>query len=178
LRETEARQTELQQQVSAAQRALDDLLARKEQMTQQLTELRVSVGGIEHKRHAIESQREPIAARVRDLRERMQTCATEITSYTASIQQFRAEIAESEAAIAELVVDREQSQQQIAGLQHQRGEVATGIEQAEEELRAVRKAGQRRAVAEVGLGNPARAEAHGSPEPQGPRLAKVSGQCR
>ncbi len=76
---------------------------------------------------------------MRDLRERMQTCATEITSYTARIQQFRTEIAESEAAIAELVVAREQSQQQIAGLQHQRGEVATGIEQAEEELRAVRK---------------------------------------
>jgi chromosome segregation protein len=139
LRESEVRQTEFQQLVSAAQRALDELLARKEQMTQQLTELRVSVGGIEHKRHAIESQREPIAARVRDLRERMQTCATEITNYTARIQQFRAEIAESEAAIAELVVARAESQQQIAGLQHQRGEVATGIEQAEEELRAVRK---------------------------------------
>jgi chromosome segregation protein len=139
LRETEIRQTKLQQQVGAAQRALDELLGRKEQMTLQLTELRVSVGGIEHKRHAIESQREPIAARVRDLRERMQTCASEITNYTARIQQFRAEIAESEAAIAELVVDREQSQQQIAGLQHQRGEVATCIEQGEEELRAVRK---------------------------------------
>jgi chromosome segregation protein len=139
LRASETHQTELQQQVSAAQCAVDDLLARKEQMTQQLTELRVSVGGIEHKRHAIESQREPIAARVRDLRERMQTCATEITSYTARIQQFRAEIAESEAAVAELVVARTESQQQIAGLQHQRGEVATGINQAEEELRAIRK---------------------------------------
>ena len=79
--------------LSAAQQAVNELLARKEEMTQQLTELRVSVGGIEHKRRAIESQREPIAARVRDLRERMQTCAGEITGYTAKTGQFRAEIA-------------------------------------------------------------------------------------
>src|SRR5205085_9571594 len=41
--------------------------------------------------------------------------------------------------IAELAGAREQSQQHIGGLQHQRGEVATGIEQAEEELRGIRK---------------------------------------
>ncbi|HTS16764.1 MAG TPA: chromosome segregation protein SMC [Verrucomicrobiae bacterium] len=139
LRESETRQSDLQQQMTAAQHAVDELLARKEQMTQQLTELRVSVGGIEHKRHAIESQREPIAARVRDLRERIQTCADEITAYTARIHQFRAEITESEAAITELTATRAQSQQHIDGLQHQRAEVATGIGQAEEELRAVRK---------------------------------------
>jgi chromosome segregation protein len=139
LQESEARQTELQQRMSTAQQAVNELLARKEQMTQQLTELRVSVGGIEHKRRAIESQREPIAARVRDLRERMQTCAGEITGYTAKTGQFRAEIAESEQKISELAITRQQSQQQIGGLQHQRGEVATGIEHAEEELRTVRK---------------------------------------
>ncbi|MGA2138045.1 MAG: chromosome segregation protein SMC [Verrucomicrobiia bacterium] len=139
LQESEARQTELQQRMSTAQQAVNELLARKEQMTQQLTELRVSVGGIEHKRRAIESQREPIAARVRDLRERMQTCAGEITGYTAKTGQFHAEIAESEQKISELAITRQQSQQQIGGLQHQRGEVATGIEHAEEELRAVRK---------------------------------------
>ncbi len=140
LRESEGRQAELQQQMSAAQHAADELLADKELMNQQLTELRISVGGIEHKRRAIESQREPIAARVRDLRERIQTCAGEITSYTARIQQFRAEIAESEAKITELAAARAQSQQQhIDGLQHQRAEVAAGIDQAEEELRGVRK---------------------------------------
>jgi chromosome segregation protein len=140
LRESEGRQGELQQQMSAGQQAADELLADKELMNQQLTELRISVGGIEHKRRAIESQREPIAARVRDLRERIQTCASEITSYTARIQQFRAEIAESEAKITELAAARAQSQQQrIDGLQHQRAEVAAGIAHAEEELRAVRK---------------------------------------
>ena len=108
-------------------------------MAQQLTELRISVGGIEHQRRAIESQREPIAARVRDLHERMEICATEITSYTAKIEQFRVEIGESEQKIAELAIAREQSQQHIGGLQHQRGEVSTGIEQAEEELRGIRK---------------------------------------
>ena len=70
LRGSEARQGELRQQMTVAQRAVDELLIRKEQMSQQLTELRVSVGGIEHQRRAIESQREPIAARVRDLHER------------------------------------------------------------------------------------------------------------
>src|SRR4029077_3468176 len=70
---------------------------------------------------------------------RMETCSTEITSYTAKIEQFRVEIGESEQKIAELAGTREQSQQHIAGLQHQRGEVSTGIDQAEEELRGIRK---------------------------------------
>ena len=139
LRGSEERQGELRQQMNLAQQGVDELLGRKEQMTQQLTELRVSVGGIEHKRRAIESQREPIAARVRDLHERMEICSTEITSYTAKIAQFQVEIQESAQKIAELAVSREQSQQHISGLQHQRGEVATGIEQAEEELRGIRK---------------------------------------
>ncbi len=95
LRGSEKRQGELRQQMNLAQRGVDELLGRKEQMTQQLTELRVSVGGIEHKRRAIESQREPIAARVRDLHERMEICSTEITSYTAKIAQFQVEIQES-----------------------------------------------------------------------------------
>ena len=76
---------------------------------------------------------------MRDLRERVQTCATENTSYAARIEQLRAEIAESEKSIGELATAREQSQQQLGGLQHQRGEVATGIEHAEAELRALRK---------------------------------------
>jgi chromosome segregation protein len=139
LRGSETRQGELRQQMGVAQQAVDELLIRKEQMTQQLTELRVSVGGIEHQRRAIESQREPIAARVRDLHERMEICASEITSYTAKIEQFRVEIRESEQKIAELAGAREKSQQHIGGLQHQRAEVATGIEQAEEELRVIRK---------------------------------------
>ena len=129
----------LQQQLTAAQQAVAELQTRKEQMAQVVMELRVSVGGIEHKRKAIESQREPIAARVHDLRERVQTCATENTSYAARIEQLRAEIAESEKSIGELATAREQSQQQLGGLQHQRGEVATGIEHAEAELRALRK---------------------------------------
>jgi chromosome segregation protein len=139
LREAEAGAITLQQQMSAAQQAVDTLLTRKEQMTQQLTELRVSVGGIEHKRKAIEAQREPIAARVHDLRERVQMCASESTSHAARIEQLRAEITESEKRIGELAVARQQSQQQLGGLQHQRGEVATGIEHAEAELRALRK---------------------------------------
>jgi len=139
LREAETHAAQLQQQMTAAQRAVDDLHARREPMTQQLTELRVSVGGIEHKRKAIEAQREPIAARVRDLRERIQTCATETTSHTAKIEQLRAEIDESEQRIGELATAREHSQQRLSGLQHQRSEVATGIEHAEQELRALRK---------------------------------------
>ncbi|HUI08424.1 MAG TPA: chromosome segregation protein SMC [Verrucomicrobiae bacterium] len=139
LRDAETRAAQLQQQIGAAQRAVDELHARREQMTQQLTELRVSVGGIEHKRKAIEAQRGPIAARVRDLRERIQTCATEATSQSAKIEQLRAEIVESEQRIGELATVREQSQQRLGGLQHQRAEVATGIEHAEQELRALRK---------------------------------------
>ncbi len=139
LRDAEAHTTRLQENLTGSQRAVDELRSRREQMTQQLTELRVSVGGIEHKRRAIESQREPIAARVRDLRERIETCASEVASHTGKIGQFRQEVAESETRIGALATEREQSQQRLAGLQHQRDEVATGIEHAEEELRGLRR---------------------------------------
>ncbi|HUJ71542.1 MAG TPA: chromosome segregation protein SMC, partial [Verrucomicrobiae bacterium] len=139
LREAETQAAKLQQQLSAAQRAVDELHAQREQMTQQLTELRINVGGIEHQRKAIEAQREPIAARVRDLRERIQTCATETANHTMKIEQLRTEIVESEQRIGELAIARDQSQQRLGGLQHQQSEVATGIEHAEQELRALRK---------------------------------------
>lgn len=140
LQQAEAQTAGLQEQLATAQQAVTELQSRREQMTQVLTELRVSVGGIEHKRRAIESQREPIAARVRDLRERIEACANETTSLTGKIEQFRQEIAESEARIGALATEREQSHSQLAGLQHQRDEVATGIEHAEEELRQLRRA--------------------------------------
>jgi chromosome segregation protein len=135
----EQRELQLRDQMAAGQKQVDDLLAQKEQLTAQITELRVAVGGVQHKRQAIEAQREPIAARLRDLRERMQTCTDEIASYTGKIELFRHEIVESEQKILDLSGAREKSQQQLDGLQHQRAEVATGIEHAETELRGVRK---------------------------------------
>jgi len=138
IRDGEAQQGELREQMAAAQQIVDELLRHKEEMNAQLTELRVSVGGMEHKRSSIEANREPIAGRIRDFRDRIQTCGNEIESLTARIAQFREEIAESEQKIAELSASRDGLQQQIAGLQHQRGEVATGVDQAEADLRALR----------------------------------------
>ena len=139
LREAETREAQFRRQIAAAQQAVDELTGRREEATNQLTELRVAVGGIEHKREAIQAQREPITGRIRDLRDRMQTCGNEIASYTAKIEQFRQEIAESEQKIVGLSAVREQSQQQLSGLQHQRTEVATGIEHAEAELKTLRQ---------------------------------------
>jgi chromosome segregation protein len=136
---TEAGEAQLREQILAAHQAVSELTARREEATNELTELRVAVGGVQHKREAIQAQREPIAGRVRDLRERMQTCADEIASYSAKIEQFRQEIAESEQKRVELSAVREQAQQQLGGLHHQRSEVATGIDQAEAELKALRQ---------------------------------------
>jgi chromosome segregation protein len=141
LQRTDARLDQLHEEQSVAQRAVNELQTQKEQQTQQLTEQRVAVGGVEHKRASIRGQLEPIAGRVRDLRERMQTCTGEIDNHTKRIEQLRQEIAESEQKVVELGASREQSQQQLAGLQHQRNEVATGIQHAEDELRAIRKQG-------------------------------------
>jgi chromosome segregation protein len=141
LQQTDARLNQLHEEHGVAQRITNELQAQKEQQTQQLTEQRVAVGGVEHKRASIRGQLEPIAGRVRDLRERMQTCTGEISNHTARIEQLRQEIAESEQKVVELGASREQSQQQLAGLQHQRGEVATGIQHAEDELRVIRKQG-------------------------------------
>jgi chromosome segregation protein len=139
LQQTDARLGQLHEEQNVAQRVANELQTQKEQLTQQLTEQRVAVGGVEHKRGSIRGQLEPISGRVRDLRERMQTCASEIDSHTTRIEQLRQEITESEQKVVELGASREQSQQQLAGLQHQRGEVATGIQHAEDELRAIRK---------------------------------------
>jgi chromosome segregation protein len=139
LQQTDARLGQLRDEQSVAQRSVNELQAQKEQQTQQLTEQRVAVGGVEHKRTSIRGQLEPIAGRVRDLRERMQTCTGEADNHTKRIEQLRQEITESEQKVVELGSAREQSQQQLSGLQHQRTEVATGIGHAEDELRAIRK---------------------------------------
>jgi len=136
---TEARQGELREQMAQAQQIVDELLRHKEEMNNQLTELRVSVGGLEHKRSSIQTNREPIAGRIRDFRDRMQSCTGEVESHTGRIAQFRAENAESEQKITELAALRGQLQQQLAGLEHQRTEVATGVAHAEADLKALRQ---------------------------------------
>ncbi len=138
LQDAESREQQARAELVAAQQAVAAAAERKSASTEALTELRVAVGGWEHKRGAIQAQREPIRGRIRDLRERIETCAREITAYTGKIEQWRVEMAESEQEIAAVAVTRQQVQQQWNGLQHQRAEVATGIEQAEAELRAVR----------------------------------------
>jgi chromosome segregation protein len=139
LAQAQSRENAWREQVASAQTAVNELSAQRDAHIAILTELRVAVGGIQHKRGAIDSQREPIAGRIRDLRELIQTGGAEITTHTARIEQCRAEIAESEQKIVELAAAREQSQQQLAGWQHQRDEVATGIQHAEDELRALRR---------------------------------------
>ncbi len=138
LHDAENREQQARADLTGAQQAVAEWAGRKAAVTEALTELRVSVGGIEHKRSAIQSQREPISGRIRDLHDRIGTCATEMTTYASRIEQWRAEIAESEQEIAAVTLTRQQVQQQLAGLQHQRNEVATGIDQAETELRGVR----------------------------------------
>lgn len=138
VRDGETRLATLREQLAGSTATVDELRQYREETNEQLTELRVSVGGLEHRKSSIESQREPIDGRIRDFRERMQTCAEEIESFTARIGQFRAEMAESDQRITGLQTEREAAAQQLAGFQHQRREVATGIDQAESELKAVR----------------------------------------
>ncbi len=139
LKTAEAREGEVRQQITATQHAVDELTARKQSMTDQLTELRVAVGTAQQRRDSLVAQRESIGSGVHDLRERMQTCATEMTTSTGRIEQLRTEIKESEAKIAEVGTTRRGVQQQLDGFNHQRGEVATGIEHAEAELKALRQ---------------------------------------
>jgi hypothetical protein len=56
---------------------------------------------MEHKRGSIEAQREPIDGRIRDFRERMQSCRADIEACLGRIALFREEMAESEAKITE-----------------------------------------------------------------------------
>jgi chromosome segregation protein len=135
---TEARLQALRDQLGSGTATVEDLRRHRDEMSEELTKLKISAGGLEHRKSSIESQRDPIAGRIRDFRERMQTCSGEIESFTARIGQFRAEIVESEQRVAGLQTEREGAAQRLAGLQHQRQEVATGIDQAEGELKAVR----------------------------------------
>ena len=138
LAESQAREAQLREQLTGWQQVVNTLTTEREHQLGQLTEFRVAAGGVQHKRAAIQAQREPIAGRIRDLGERIEICNGEITTATARLEQFQQENAESEEKIAELAAAREESQEQIAGLQHQRNEVATGIDQAENDLRALR----------------------------------------
>ncbi len=151
----ESREIELREQVRQAQAGLDELTQRKQQVGEVVTELRVSVGGIEYKRTAINGQREPIAGRVREYQERIQTCHAEIAGYTNRIEQFRREIVESQERMGGLAALREESRQHLDGLQHQRGEVAMAIEQSENELRSIRmeaaKAQQQKSTFDVAM---------------------------
>jgi chromosome segregation protein len=136
--EAETRQATLQQELVGAQQAVDTLQARREELFAKLGDLKVAVGGVQHKRASIQAQRDPIDGRIRDLRDRMATCAAEVTAFTGRIEQFRQEITESEQRVGELAGHREQLQQTLAGYQHQRDEVAAGIAQAEADLKQLR----------------------------------------
>ncbi|MEI6083566.1 MAG: chromosome segregation protein SMC [Verrucomicrobiota bacterium] len=138
LADAQGREAQLREQITGWQQSVNELSGQRDGLIAQLTELRIAAGGIQHKREAIQSQREPIAGRTRDFRERIVVCTNEITTHTNRIEQCRQEMAEAEQTIVELAAAREQSQQHLAGLQHQRSEVATGIAEAETELRAVR----------------------------------------
>ena len=138
LNQSQLREGQLREQIAGWQQAVSDLTVQREQLFVQLTELRVAAGGVQHKRAAIQAQREPIAGRIRDLGERIEICNSEITTATARLELLAQENIESEQKIAELGAARAESQERIGGLQHQRSEVTVGIEQAENELRALR----------------------------------------
>ncbi|NQU12257.1 hypothetical protein HQ590_15790, partial [bacterium] len=138
LQQAETRETELRDQIAASQQAVDDLHRGREEQTRLLTELRVSVGGVQHQRAAIESQREPISGRIADLQERARTCREETVTHTNRITQLQTEIAESEQKMTEIAGTRAEVQQQLAGFQQQRAAIATGIGQAETELKSLR----------------------------------------
>ncbi len=136
--DAETRQVAMQQELAVAQQIVDALQTRREEMFALLGDLRVAVGGIEHRRRSIEAQRAPIAGRIEDLQNRICTCGDEVTAFNTRIAQFREEIAESEQRIAAVSGQRAELQQTLAGYQHQRAEVATGIGQAEAELKQLR----------------------------------------
>jgi chromosome segregation protein len=139
LRTSETRAAELREQLGALQQAVQESQTHRTELFNALTEQRVAVGGIQHKHEAIEAQRGPIAGRVRDLRERMQTCRNEIVSYTVKIEHLRQENTESERKIAELAAAREESQAKLDGSEQQRSELANRIDHAETVLRALRQ---------------------------------------
>jgi len=139
IRDAEVRQSHLQEQLAQTQQVVDKLLRQRETLNNQVTDLRVSVGGLEHKRKSNLDSLEPIAGRIRDFRERLQICAAEIETGTARIAQFRAENAESDQKIAELAAQREQLQQQLRALENQRQEVADAVAQADADLKDLRQ---------------------------------------
>lgn len=155
LQQAEQAQQQQRTTLETLQRAVAESTQQKATATDTLTELRVVVGSVEHRRQAIRSQRETLEARVRDLQERLTACQQEMTVCETRIVQCRREIEESEQELAAIAVTRQQVAQHLTGLQHQRAEVATTIDQAETELRATRaraaEAMQQKAALDVAL---------------------------
>ncbi len=138
LDQSSSRETALRTEVAAARQAVADLAIERKQAADTATEQRIRVGGFEHRRESIQNQRDPISGRVHDLRERIESCTAEIVTHEQRTVALGQEIGESEQQKQVIDEKRAALEQKLNGLRHQRSEVATGIDQAETELRALR----------------------------------------
>ncbi len=131
---------DLQGQVEAARLALQQLRGEEEVLVTEANELKVKVA-TERQRHAsLQNQRQPMAARLSELRELIQQRQRDIAGYRDRLAQLATDSEEIRAGIEDTRTLAADAEQEVAALLDQRTALNEAIETADADLRQLRRA--------------------------------------
>ncbi len=142
--EFEARDADLQQQVSGFNFSLEELRQTRDAANTSLTETKVSLATDEQVCSSFRQQQNSLQNRLRELDQLVAARKNEVASFVTKREQFQAEIESSQQRIESLEHEREQVNSQIAALGEQKDEQETDILAREDNLK-----GQRNRLSEL-----------------------------
>ncbi len=137
--ELETRERALAQQAAEITASLEGLRQQRDQTTAALTETKVSLASEEQICASFRHQQQSLQQRLRELAQLVQQRRSEVSSFLNRKTQAEGEIQDSRRQIESLQLDREQVNNQAAGLLGQKSEQESDIETREEDLREQRR---------------------------------------
>ena len=137
--ESEARDADLQQQVSGFNFSLEQLRQTRDTATASLNETKVALATDEQVCTSFRQQQASLQNRLRELDQLVAARKNEVASFVTRREQFQVEIEASQQRIEALQHEREQVNSQIADLQSQKDEQETDILTREENLKEQRR---------------------------------------
>ena len=137
--ELETREQALAQQAAEITSSLEGLRQQRDQTTAALTETKVSLASEEQICASFRHQQQSLQQRLRELAQLVEQRRSEVSSFLNRKTQAEGEIQESRRQIESLQLDREQVNNQAAGLLGQKSEQESDIETRENDLREQRR---------------------------------------
>ncbi|MDQ3198923.1 MAG: chromosome segregation protein SMC [Verrucomicrobiota bacterium] len=125
---------------TATEASAETARLRDEQLTEQLNNLRLSVATERQRHEGLRSQRLPMTARQKELRELIETRRADIASYQARREQQSDESAAAERAIEQSGVELAAAEAGVTAIAEKRATRLTTVNSLENNLRAGRKA--------------------------------------